>query len=110
METLFQDVRFGLRSLIRAPGFALAAICTLALGIAATTVVFSLINMILLRPIPAHEPDRLFMLSDQTEGGRMSMNGFTAVPPSRLAAYQEVAGDRIDGIAGFRGTESALRR
>ena len=109
MDTLFQDLRFGMRSLLRAPGFAIAAILTLTLGIAATTVVFSLINMILLRPIAAHEPERLFRLNDQTEGGRMSMNGFTAVPPARLASYEEVAGDLVKGIAGMRPLESALR-
>ena len=109
MDTLFQDLRFGMRSLLRAPGFAFAAILTLALGIAATTVVFSLINMILLRPIPAYEPERLFRVNDQPEGGRMSMNGFTAVPPARLASYEEVARDLVTGIAGMRPMESALR-
>ena len=109
MDTLFQDLRFGLRSLVRAPGFAFAAILTLSLGIAATTVVFSLINMILLRPIPAYEPERLFRVNDQPEGARMSMNGFTAVPPARLASYEEVARDLVTGIAGMRPIESALR-
>ena len=109
METLLQDLRFGLRSLLRAPGFAAASILTLALGIAATTVVFSLINSILLRPIPAHEPDRLFMVNDQTEGGRISMNGFTAMPGSRLGAYRDAAGDMVVDFAGMRWNEMALR-
>ena len=109
MDTLLQDLRFGLRSLMRAPGFAAASILTLALGIAATTIVFSLINMILLRPIPAHEPERLFMVSDVTEGGRMSMNGFTAMPASRLDAYQAAAGDLIVDMAGTRYADMALR-
>ena len=109
METLLQDLRFGLRSLMRAPGFAAASILTLALGIAATTVVFSLINMMLLRPIPAHEPERLFMLNDQPEGGRISMNGYTAIPESRLRAYEDVAGDLITGMAGLRWNDMALR-
>ncbi|HEX6587380.1 MAG TPA: ABC transporter permease [Longimicrobiales bacterium] len=109
METLFQDLRFGLRSLLRAPGFAAASIITLALGIAATTVVFSLINMMLLRPIPAHEPERLFMLNDQPEGGRISMNGYTAIPESRLRSYQDVGGDMVAGMAGMRWTDMALR-
>ena len=109
METLFQDLRYGLRSLIRAPGFAAAAILTLALGIAATTTVFSLVNMMMLRPIPAHEPERLFMINDQNEGSRMSMNGFTAMPPSRLDSYEGVLGDLVTGLAGFRDAEMALR-
>ena len=60
METWVQDVRFALRSLIRAPAFAVVAITTIALGIGANTAIFSLVNAVLLRP-PEHvtDPDRL---------------------------------------------------
>jgi putative ABC transport system permease protein len=59
MDTLVQDLKFGLRSLIRRPGFAITAIATLALGIGATTAIFSVVNAVLLRPLPFPEPDRI---------------------------------------------------
>jgi len=62
MEGLFQDVRFAARSLLKSPGFAVATVVTLALGIGANTAIFSLINGVLLKPLPYRDGDRLVLL------------------------------------------------
>jgi putative ABC transport system permease protein len=69
MSGFIQDVRYAIRALVRAPGFAAVAITTLALGIGATTIVYSLVDGILLRPLPIHEPDRVLLARELGSDG-----------------------------------------
>ena len=69
MERLLQDIRFGLRQLLRKPGFAALAIISMALGIGANTSIFSLLDTALLRPLPVHEPSQLVELYGTLHNG-----------------------------------------
>ncbi|HLW85527.1 MAG TPA: hypothetical protein VKR60_09960 [Candidatus Sulfotelmatobacter sp.] len=64
-----QDLRFALRQLRKTPGFTLTVVLTLALGIGATTAIFSLVEGILLRPLPFSDPDRLVLVGDHLGNG-----------------------------------------
>src|ERR1700719_3971164 len=86
METLLRDVRHSAHNLGRTPLFALVSIVTLALGIGANPAIFSVVNAIILRPLPYPRPDRLIYISSQFP--RMGFDQFWISPPEFLE-FQE---------------------
>src|SRR3982751_2612778 len=84
METLIQDLRFALRSYRRSPAFPLAAITTLALGIGATTAIFSTLNAVLLKPLPYPQPENLYNIRNTLTDGRVTTGMLSNGEISRL--------------------------
>jgi putative ABC transport system permease protein len=98
-ESLGQDVRTGLRHFARRPGFTVAALITLALGIGAPTAIFSVVHAVLLRPLPYPQAERLiqFRMSSQSPAGPIS---FTALPASMALDWARES-QALDSLALF---------
>ncbi|HEX5083826.1 MAG TPA: ABC transporter permease [Blastocatellia bacterium] len=82
MKTLWNDVRYSLRMLLKKPGFTLTAVITLALGIGATSVIFSFVNGVLLRPLPYPDSERLVVVGETAPKRGVALMGIS--PPNFL--------------------------
>src|SRR5262249_51856413 len=111
MARLWQDLRYGVRILMKRPGLTLIAVITLALGIGANTAIFSLVNAILLRPLPVADPARLVSVSlAKRQGAGLGLFSYLDYQDLRnnnevlagLAAYR-FAPMNLSGIAGKGG-------
>ena len=84
---MLRDLRITVRYLLKSPGFAMTAVLMLALGIGATTAIFSIVEGVLLRPLPFPQPQRLVILSDVVQGANFGRNGETGVTAPDILAY-----------------------
>ncbi len=93
MRTLLADLHYAFRTMSRTPSFAVAVVGVLALGIGATTAIFSIVNAVLLRPLPFEEPERLVRIFTRTQGG-----GPFEVSPGKFYDWQRDA-QSFEGMA-----------
>jgi len=101
MRTLLADFRYALRVLVRTPSFALAVIAVLALGIGANTAIFSIVNAVLLRPLPFEEPDRLVRIFHVPPQATFPGQATFSVSPANFYDWQRSA-RLFDAMAIYR--------
>src|SRR5256885_7349472 len=104
MDTLLQDIRYAARTLLRAPGFTIVAVATLALGIGATTAVYSIVDGVLLKPLPFRAPAELLRLESTDRQGKPF-----PLSPADYLDYQTLT-RTLSGLAQYRVANSNFAR
>src|SRR5258708_7074724 len=101
VEDLWQDLRFSLRTLRKTPGFAIAVIGTLALGIGMNTAIFSVVNTVLLKPVRAPDPDRIveFMNTNRGGSGPIASEIEFNLWREQTNIFQEMSGYRLTSLS-----------
>ena len=108
MEMLLQDIRYGLRTFQKNPGFTAIAVLTLALGIGANTSIFSVVNGVLLRPLPYREPGQLVrVVKEAPPDGGMVLGGGEFIGGPEFVAWKQQA-QSISRIAAYGGGDYNL--
>jgi predicted permease len=97
METLMQDIRYGARMLMKNPGFLIIAVITLGLGIGANTAIFSMVDSLLLRPLPVQDPGRVAVLAMRQKNGPLQ----TAFSFPDYRDIQSQSSETFSGLAGY---------
>ena len=97
-----QDIRYTLRQLSRSPGFTVTAVLMLALGIGATTAIFSIVEGVLLRPLPFPDPDQLVTLGDVLEGSHCASCTHSSVTAPDIRNYMRDT-QSFSHLGGYRG-------
>ena len=116
MEKLLHEIRHAFRQFHESPGFCATAVLTLALGIAATTATFSVVEGVLLRPLPFRDPGRLVALGDLLEGTGLGTGSGPPVTAPEIATYdrpikaylgnaRQILRQLVDGYANRDGSE-----
>jgi predicted permease len=90
LDSMAQDIRYALRTLRRAPAFSAIAVLTLALGIGATTAIFSVVNAVLLKPLPIRKPNRVVALHDQLFSFGMPRTKVSPLQFQEFSQYTEI--------------------
>jgi predicted permease len=107
MPMLFDDLRIAVRHLLKSPGFTATAVLMLALGIGATTAIFSVVEGVLLRPLPFPHPETLVQLSDILQGADLGGNGEAGVTVPDIQAYTRDT-HSFESVGGYTQTSYEL--
>src|SRR6266480_2510451 len=104
LETCWRDLRFGVRTLRKSPGFTAVAVLTLALGIGANTVIFSAVYAVLLKPLPFKDSDRLVFIEKKNPPRGWTRN---PISPPEILAWRKESGV-FEDLAALTGTSCVL--